>query len=537
MYKYTLRPNVNSMKVLMIQPPVRVDQEPVNIPRGLGILCSIAINEGHQTALMDLNATRPSYHDVIKQMSVEKWDLIGIGGLSSMYKDIKKILRISRHLNPNSTIVCGGGFITYMPDKIMQFNSQIDIACIGEGEETFREILDAVDTENWKNVKGICYREDNQIIYTEPRPLIPDMDVIPYPAYDLMDLDTYFKYSNALWYNGAWKSKARINFVTERGCPRQCTFCTHNGMNRWDQVALLGKDKVRMLDEQSGFQAVVRFYSPKYVVEEALLVHEKYGVDYVVLDDENLTSNNKRVHEFCDEWIREGLHKKVKLGTWGDAPSLNKEVIEHMKDAGFTFFSIGGESGSDRVLKEDIGKGVTVAHNQRAVDLLKESSIQPIMTFMVGNPHEDINDVLDTVDFMIKNDIVVKPFICTPYPGTKIFMDAQDFVLAQYDERLAILAKTNNHNIPEEKIKQWKDEALEKYLLSLDNASDLSCTVSRVFNFAELLAIQLLMSQLNREKLLKLAHIREWPHSEKWNQICPVCVAEEEISIKPTTLN
>ena len=78
MYKYTLRPNVNSMKVLMIQPPVRVDQEPVNIPRGLGILSSIAINEGHQTALMDLNATRPSYHDVIKQMSVENWDLIGV---------------------------------------------------------------------------------------------------------------------------------------------------------------------------------------------------------------------------------------------------------------------------------------------------------------------------------------------------------------------------------------------------------------------------------------------------------------------------
>jgi len=102
-----------------------------------------------------------------------------------------------------------------------------------------------------------------------------------------------------------------------------------------------------------------------------------------------------------------------------------------------------------------------------------------------------------------------------------------------------LMAHTVNdiETLPEDKIKQWKDEALEKYLLSLDNASDLSCTVSRVFNFAELLAIQHLMYQLNREKLLKLAHIRQWPHSEKWNQICPVCVAEEEISIKPTTLN
>ena len=424
------------MKVLLIQPQVRTDHDPVDIPAGLGILSSIAIQEGHQVALLDLNAYRPvpSWREAADQIAVEKWDVIGIGGLSSMYKDIKKILYISKKLNPDALIVCGGGFITYMPDKIMQFESAIDIACIGEGEEAWKDILRTAEKGgDWKDVKGICYREDDKIIYTEPRPLIPNMDTIPWPAYDLMDLESYFKYSSSMWYNGAWKSKRRINFTTERGCPRQCTFCTHNGMNRWDQEAMLGKDRVKLLDQEAGFQAVTRFFSARYVVDHALHLYDKYQIDYLCLLDENLTSNNKRVHEFCDLWIKEGLHKKIKLGTSGDSPSINVDVVKHMKEAGFTFIAIGGESGSDKILKEDIQKGITSADNQRAIDILKQEGISPSMTFMVGNPNEDINDVLETVMFLIKNKATVDPFICTPYPGTKIFMDHKDFILEQFD--------------------------------------------------------------------------------------------------------
>ena len=89
------------MKVLLIQPPVRVDQDPIDIPNGLGIFASIAINENHQVALLDLNSKRPvpSWKYAAKQIAVEKWDVIGIGGLSSMYEDIKKLILICRKLN------------------------------------------------------------------------------------------------------------------------------------------------------------------------------------------------------------------------------------------------------------------------------------------------------------------------------------------------------------------------------------------------------------------------------------------------------
>jgi len=271
------------------------------------ILASIAMNEGHETAIMDLNSQRPvpTWQDAAKQMAVEKWDVIAVGGLSSMYKDITKVLKIARKLNPDALIVCGGGFITYMPDKIMKYCPEIDIAGIGEGEELFRDVLLAKEkNENWKNVKGICYREDEQLLFTEPRPLIPDLDTLPLPAYDLVDVEAYFKFSGSLWAGpGIWQSKRRMNMVTERGCPRQCTFCTHNGMNRWDQEMILGKEKVRMMDKEAGFQAVVRFFSPRYVIDHALLLYENYKIDYLCLMDENNTAYPGRIMIFVENYI------------------------------------------------------------------------------------------------------------------------------------------------------------------------------------------------------------------------------------------
>jgi len=93
------------MKTLLIQPPVRVDHDPIDIPAGLGILCSIAMKKNHEVALLDLNSTRPvpTWHDAAEQIAVEKWDLIGIGGLSSMYKDIKKTSSVNQKIESKRT--------------------------------------------------------------------------------------------------------------------------------------------------------------------------------------------------------------------------------------------------------------------------------------------------------------------------------------------------------------------------------------------------------------------------------------------------
>ena len=518
------------MKVLLINPPVRQQVAPGDIPFGLGIIAAIAEQEGHQVAFLDLNAHRVSLQEAAEEIAIDDYDVIGIGGLSSMFKDIQKILPVCRQIHPDALIVAGGGFVTYMPDTMMKLQPEIDIVVIGEGEETWKEILQKRKSVDFSEVKGITYRNNkNEVIYTEPRPLIPDMDSIPYPAYHLIDLDIYSENYQLVNSKEAQDARRKLHIVTERGCPRQCTFCTHNGLSRWDQYVAVGKDKVREMDDEFGFQQIARFNSPKYVVDHMKFLHDKYDVDYIFIADENLTTNKKRTHELCDLIIKTGLVNELKWGTSGDTATVTDDLVKHLKEAGCTFITFGGESGSDKVLKEDIQKGTTNQNNQDAVDILKRQGIEPIMTFMLGNPNEDISDICDTTAFFIKNNLLCDPFICTPYPGTRLFLDYEDMILEQFDERLSMVKEFPPGVVDKDTQARWKLDALNKFLCSLDDADKLSAHVSQVFNHAELLGIKALMFSHDIPRLLKLAHIRDWDHGNKWKKLCPVCIAKSSI--------
>ena len=519
------------MKVLLINPPVRQRQGPQDIPVGLAMIASITKQEGHQIAFLDLNANRVTLQVAANEIMIDDYDIIGIGGLSSQYKEIKQILPICRQIHPDALIVAGGGFVTYMPDKMLKLRPEIDIIAIGEAEETWADFLREGPHGDFSKVKGIAFRDKNgKIIFTEPRPLIKDMDTLPYPAYELLDLDKYSENYQFCLSEEMLTTKRKIHMITERGCPRQCTFCTHNGMSRWDQIVSVGKEKVRELDDEFGFQQIARFNSPKFVVKHLKFLTEQYNLGYVFIADENLTANRKRTIELCNLMIEEGIPNLVKWGTAGDAASVDDDVIALMKKAGCTFISFGGESASDKVLKYDIQKGTTRKNNQDAVDIMKRQEMEPVMTFMLGNPNENIDDILETTDFFVQNNLSCDPFICTPYPGTKLYLDYEQQILAQFDERLAEVKKLPKDSIDEELITKWKDGALDKFLSSLDDADVLSATVSQVFTPHDLLGLKALMFAHDIPKLLKTAHNRNWPHSKKWADQCPVCSAKEEIN-------
>ena len=519
------------MKVLLVNPPVRKKFQPQEIPIGLGLIAAIAQQENQQLAFLDLNVHRPSLQMTAQEIAVDDYDVIGIGGLSSQYQDIKNILPLCRQIHPDALIVAGGGFVTYMPDKMLRLRPEIDIIVIGEGEETWRDILRAAPKKDFSGVKGIAYRnEEGEVIFTEPRPLISDFDTLPYPAYDLMEIDTYAENYDLCMSYESLHAKRKLCIISERGCPRQCTFCTHNGGSRWDLLVSMGKEKVLKLDEDYGFQQIARFASPEYTVKHMQYLYENYDCKYINLTDENLTSNRKRTIELCNLMIEMDTPSKIHWGTGGDTPSINDELVSLMKKAGCTFISFGGESASDKVLKYDIQKGTTRKNNQDAVDIMKRQGMEPVMTFMLGNPHEDINDVLETTDFFVKNNIACDPFICTPYPGTKLYLDYEQQILEQFDEKLAEVKKLPKGSIDNELVQQWKDNALNKFLSSLDDADLLSAHVSQVFNHHDLLGLKALMFAHDIPRILKVAHMRNWPHDKKWNEHCPDCSAKNEIN-------
>ena len=446
------------MKVLFVVPEIRLDMEPQHVPFWAGILGAIVEKKGGQVGILDLNALRMNYDGntvpskvIAEEISSEKWDIVGIGGLTTTYKRIKQLAPIIRKFCPESLFVGGGGWSTYNPDEILDLIPELDLIVIGEGEETFSELYDDVNNnkKDFHNIPGLCIREKNNVHFTAPRSLISDLNTIPYPSYDLFENDIYFQYSSLPMSVESFNSKRRFSVVWERGCPRGCTFCSHNGMSRIDLQNIYGvgdrkkgEKLVRESDKENNtFQLPARWPSPQYAVNNIKLLVEKYDCDFISIMDENMTSNLKWTEEFCSLYVDEGLDKILQWGTLGDAPSVavKPSIIKTMKDAGCAYISFGFESASDKVLNQDIQKGQLRSHLQTTIDTIKQVGMTPLTTFMIGNPNEDINDLMETVDFWIRNGAEVDPFICTPYVGSPIFYNNREFILEQYDERLKLV--------------------------------------------------------------------------------------------------
>ena len=550
------------MKVLFVVPEIRLDGYPTSFPFWAGILASIVMKKRGEVAILDLNALRMNFggHQVPKQVIIqeinsEKWDIVGIGGLTTTYARIKELASLIRKHSPNSLFVGGGGWSTYNPDEILNLVPELDLLVIGEGEETFSELYDEVNaaTNDFEKVNGLCIRDGKNIKFTSPRALIDDLNTIPYPAYDLFETEIYFRFSSAMPYSvEAVNSKRRASVVWERGCPRGCTFCSHNGMSRIDLQNIYGEGDraegeklVRVSDKKNDtFQLPARWPTPEYAIGNIKLLKEKFDVDFITIVDENMTSNLKWTKEFCKLFLDEGLIETMKWGTLGDAPSVatKPELLKIMRDSGCSYISFGFESASDKVLQEDIQKGQTRAHLQKTVDTIKEVGMTPITTFMIGNPHEDINDLLETLDFWIQNNVTIDPFICTPYVGSPIFYDNKDFILQQYDPKLKLI-DDGKYTLSNDILKKMKLDALDEFMRDCGDALQYTATVSQYFKIPELFALKQFMYKHDYKRMLEWAHQRfeetgakQWKVSEKWRKYDPIYKAESELEHTSTLI-
>ena len=542
------------MKTLFIVPEVRLDGNPTIFPFWAGILASIVEGKKGDVAILDLNALRVNHGgklvpvDIIeKEISSEKWDIVGIGGLTTTYGRIKQLAPLIKKNAKESLFIGGGGWSTYNPDEILQLIPELDLICLGEGEETFSEIYDCVKNgeNNYEKIKGLCIRDNEGFKFTEPRALIADLNTVPFPAYHLFESEIYFRYSSFPYSLESFNSKRRGSACWERGCPRGCTFCSHNGMSRIDLQNIYGEGDrrkgeklVRISDKNNDtFQLPARWPTPQYAIENVKLLKKQFDIDFLSIVDENMTSNRKWTEEFCQLYIKEGLNESVKWGTLGDAPSVATQptLVKTMKDAGCSYISFGFESASDKVLNQDIQKGQTRAHLQKTVDTIKEVGLTPLTTFMIGNQHENINDLMETLDFWIQNGASIDPFICTPYVGSPIYYDNKDFILEQYDERLKLI-NNGTHSIDEKTLKEWKLAAVDTFMKDCGDAFQYTATISQNFTIPELFALKNFMYTQDASRMLQMAHKRyellgaeQWNHSEKWSKYCPVCKAKKEL--------
>ena len=405
-------------RILLIRPPWDVLQgyKNLEIPLNLCYLASVLKTAGHDCLILDGNLIPPEtietsqkwldYRGIISDYdrylealrgdhpawnrveSLVKWfkpSIVGITIMTGTYGSALRTAKIVKKMCPDVPVIVGGPHPTILPEDTLREDCW-DVVVKGEGEYSLLELVNCLERRKPLNaIRGISYKEEGAIRHNLPRPFIENLDLIPFPARDLIfEKERY--------------STNSFGFVlTSRGCPYNCIFCASHMI--WGRR--------------------VRYRSAENVIAEIKEVKEKFGTKIFRFNDDAFTIDQDRVRKICRLIIEEKLDIKWYCGTEVDL--ISYDLLRKMKEAGCVRIHFGVETGNPRVLKS-IKKGVTLGQVRQALKMAKKVGITTITYFMIGFPDETRQEVRDTINFMkeLKPDKAVWGIV-TPYPGTELY--------------------------------------------------------------------------------------------------------------------
>jgi radical SAM superfamily enzyme YgiQ (UPF0313 family) len=490
-------------RILFINPVVRMEDKPRHVPYGIALLAAIAMQDGHLVQVYDANAWRLG-DDVLGQaLEADDWDVVAVGGITTTYGQVKTICRLAAERAPDAFIVLGGGILTSMPHDMMRLIPQIHVGVIGEAFRTFPELLQAIDsgTNDWSGIAGLIYRHpgDGRLVMTAQRELLDDLGSLPMPAYELFPLEeVYFPNSQVLFSEEGMVATRRLDINASYGCSLVCKFCFHLGIaGDMKYVQDQAGETDVIFDSPRSFTRNIRWHDPKYIVSMVKTLRERYRIDFVGFLDENLMtmdqySGRTWMKEICELWIAEGLQPScVRDGVPHDerctgvhwsgtshATLCTKEALQMMRRAGCSHLVYGYESFSKQIMKR-LGKGASPETNIRSFHWTLEAGIRPIPNQIMGFPSEDFDSLRDSMRAWQDLGIVVKPFFATPYPGSTWYQVYKDRILEQYDGDL------------------------DKFLLDLGDATNITAVICENFNAVELYGLRELMVRFEWDKFAR----------------------------------
>jgi anaerobic magnesium-protoporphyrin IX monomethyl ester cyclase len=495
-------------KILFINPVVREEDVPRHIPYGIALLAAIAMEEGHLVQVYDANAWRLPIESIIEVCQADDWDAICIGGLTTSYNYIKKAAKLIKQSAPNCILIAGGGFLTSMPHEIFNWIPEIDLGCIGESFITFPEVLKKIDAQdfNFSNTLGVIHRDlTGKSFLTPARPIISNLDSLPWPAWELFPLDIYFANSANLFSEESFTSKRRMDINGSFGCGLTCKYCWHLGTTG---DMLIEENQQGENDVVFTYGRNIRYHSADYIVNMVKHLHTNYNIDFAAFIDENLmtmdvASKGTWLKDLCEKWIDAGLQptcrqqgiahdencQGVHWNGTGHAGLHRPETLKIMHDAGCTHLVYGLESFDPNVLR-NLGKGTNARKNISSIATCLNSGIKPIPNIIIGFPEENFTSIRNTIDALIKLGITAKPHFATPYPGSEWYYKYKNSILEQYNGDL------------------------EAYIMDLGDASKITAVISHEFSALQLLGLQQ-MVYLKDLRLLDQAE-KHWGNAQDY---------------------
>lgn len=363
-------------------------------PQGLAYIAAVLLKNGYEVEIYNQDLHHYPDEHLTEYLDKNKFDVIGVSIIGGYYQ-YRKLLKISEAINKSKQrpfYIIGGHGPSPEPEFFIR-KTNADAIVIGEGELTIIELLEALANKNdFAHIKGIAYRIGEGVMVNERRPLIKDIDTIPFPAYELFPIEYY----RLLRMPHSTNKDFIMPVLSGRGCTFKCNFCYR-------------------LDEG------LRHRSNESIIEEIEMLKQNYGVTYIAFSDELLMSSTERTISLCNDFIKAGLN--VKWDCNGRLNYAKPEVLKLMKQAGCVFINYGIEAMDDRILK-NMNKVLTTRQIIKGIEATLEAGISPGFNIIFGNIGENKETLNKGVEFLLKYDNgaqmrTIRPV--TPYPGSPLY--------------------------------------------------------------------------------------------------------------------
>ncbi|MCL5292425.1 MAG: B12-binding domain-containing radical SAM protein [Actinobacteria bacterium] len=378
-------------------------------PLGILYLAGYLRRELPEVELSVIDGLKSGYDRTLSAIESFDPDILGISFYTPVALSAYRLINQVKEALPNTFIVAGGPHATALPREVLE-RSGADVVAIGEGEVTLSELVRMLAAKklpshsDYERIDGLAYRSSGRIKKTPPRRFIPDINDIPFPARDLVDLSEY-----SGWYVHHALPETKMLF--SRGCPYHCTFCD----------AVIWKSS----------KPWVRLRTPENIVDEIEVLMKEFGVREIMDDSDEFNNSEAHAIAICEEIKRRGVDIpwKTQLRAW----PLSEKLVRAMAESGCWYVHLGIESGNPETLR-GIQKHITVEQVREACARLKKYDIKILGLFMLFNVWEEdgelrFEDVKKTentfrfIESLINEKLLdyIGWSVTTPYPGSKLY--------------------------------------------------------------------------------------------------------------------
>lgn len=414
-------------------------------PFWLAYATGVLMQTKHKAILIDAIAREWNFFETIEEIVKLKPDLLVIETCTPTIKsDIAFVEQLKKVFD--TKVVLTGPHVSALPEETLRMSESIDFIARKEYDYTIPDLANALERKkHLKKVLGISYRKGKKIIHNPDRPLIKNLDALPFVS------KVYKKFLNVRVYRYALARHPMIQIWSSRGCPNRCTFCVL---------------------PQTFMSHLFRSRSPGNFVDELEWISKNLPeIKEVFIEDDTFTIDKERVLRICDLIEERNLNIVWSVNTRADVPF---KVLKRMKETGCRMLIVGYESGNKKIL-DNIKKGITLERAKKFTEDAKKAGLKIFGCFMIGLPGDNEQTVEETFQFAKKLNPDMAFFQqAVPFPGTEFYnwVKEKNYLKAKdwdewLDENGQLDSIVSYPNLTKKEIEKLRDKFAVKFNLSL----------------------------------------------------------------------